>query len=250
MRLILALLTLGLLAFVAACDNGDDVPPATDTPAADAPTATVAIDPTTPPDATATPPGLTSTPRPDVEGACPVDDEAFCELAGVIDQAIQTGDVDPILANTRLSSQSCSGFAQIGPCVGVNEGVVISGYLVGVDGSDGISYYDEESYLQLLNLLSMSQADGVDGFGDGAWKLVAVVDEGPDEKVLVTTSIDNDPIAFEPASDRRVFLFRLERVENTWHIRFLLTTASRDFYLTGLNADGSAFEDWLPWGED
>ena len=91
LHIVVLAVVVSLLAVAVACDNGDDAPAATDTPAADAPTATVAIDPTTPPDATATPPGLTSTPRPDVEGACPVDDEAFCELAGVIDQGIQPG---------------------------------------------------------------------------------------------------------------------------------------------------------------
>ena len=57
-------------------------------------------------------------------------------------------------------------------------------------------------------------------------------------------------IVFEPASDRRVFLIRLERVEDTWQINILLTTVFRDLYLNGQNADGSAFQDWLPWGEE
>ncbi len=252
MRLILGLLALGVLAFAIACDDGDDAPVATGTPAtaADEATATVAIDPTALLDATATPPGPTSTPRPDVEGPCPVDDGAFCELATAIDQAIQSRDVETIIANAELSSQTCSGFAQIGPCFGVDEGVVLSGFLVGIDVSDGIFYLNPQAYLQLLDGLADSQADGIDEYGDGTWRLVAVVDEGPDMRILVTTSIGNDPIAFEPASDRRVFLFRLERVEDAWQISILLTTVFRDLYLNGQNADGSAFQDWLPWGEE
>ncbi len=250
----LAVLTLGLLAVGIACGDGDDAPAATGTPAtaADEATATVAIDPTEPPpQATATPPGPTATPRPDLEGPCPVDDETFCQFAAAIDRALQSGDINTIVANTEQRSQTCSGLEQIGPCFGLAEATRISGYLVGFDASDNIAYESEEGYLTFLrDIASAADVSASDEYGNGSWRLAAIVNEGPDMIVLVTTIIGIDPIYELTDSERRVFLFRAQRTGDIWQISILLTTVFRDLYLNGLNADGSAFEDWLPWGEE
>ena len=82
----------GLLAIGIACDDGDDAPVATNTPGREA-TATPAVGSTAPPIATTTAPGPTATPRPDVEGRCPINDESFCNLAIAFDEAIRSRDV-------------------------------------------------------------------------------------------------------------------------------------------------------------
>ena len=120
----LALLALGLLSVGIACGDGDDAPVATDTTAtaagvAGAATASPALEPTQPPEATTTLSGPTSTPRPDVEGPCPVNDEEFCDLARALDAALKSGNIETIVAGTRRGSQSCSGLEQIGPCSGM-----------------------------------------------------------------------------------------------------------------------------------
>ena len=152
----LVLIALGLLAIATACGDGDDAPVATGTPppAANAATATAAIEPTQPPEATATPPGPTWTPRPDVEGPCPVNDEEFCDLARALDAALKSGNIDTIVAATRRGSQSCSGLEQIGPCSGMAARTGVVGYVVGFDASDNITYKTEEGYLMLLRELA------------------------------------------------------------------------------------------------
>ena len=259
----LVLIALGLLAIATACGDGDDAPVATGTPppAANAATATAAIEPTQPPEATATPPGPTWTPRPDVEGPCPVNDEEFCDLARALDAALKSGNIDTIVAATRRGSQSCSGLEQIGPCSGMAARTGVVGYVVGFDASDDIVFETREAYLTLLReLASAANPSASDEYGDGSWRLVAIINEGPDTNILVTTIIGTDPIYEQTDPDRRVFLFRAQHTDPSplnvilkddgWLISILLATVFVEQNLTGVYADGSLVEGWAPWGED
>ena len=249
MRLYLPIIVaLGLLAFVA-CNDGDESPAATDTPALEA-TATAVTEPTGHLEATATPPRATPTQRPDLEGPCPIDDEGFCDFAGSLESAIRLGQLGAIVANSELASQTCSGLEQIGPCFGMDEGFVLSGYSVGIDASGGIFLMSGEEYLSVLQDIARTNDAASDEFGDGAWRLIAIVDVDPGQKVLVTTSIGPDPIYGDAAPDRRVFLFWLQRTDGDWQISILLTTVFIEQNLTGLFPNGSPFEAWLPWGEE
>ncbi len=239
--LLIAGVALALLAFVA-CEDSDDSPAATDTPALEA-TATAGIEPTTFPDATATPSG------PDVEGSCPIDDAALCNVAEALERAMSLGQLGGIIANAELAVITCSGLEQIGPCSGLDQGFLLSGYRVGIDASDGISFLSAEDYLQLLDDIAETDDAASDDFGGGAWRLIAIVDNGPFQKTLVTTSIGPDPIYDRAEPERRVFLFRIQRIDGAWQISILLTTVFIQENLTGLNADGTPVEGWLPWGE-
>ena len=259
----LALLALGLLVVGIACGDSDDAPVATDTTAttAGAATASPALEPTQPPEATATPPGPTSTPRPDVEGPCPVNDEEFCDLARALDAALKSGDMEMIVAATRRGGQSCSGSEQSGPCFGMAARTGVGGYVVGFDASDSIVYETEDGYLMLLReLASAANPSASDEYGDGSWRLVAIVDEGPDTNTLVTTIIGTDPIYELTDPDRRVFLFRAQHTDPSpisvileddgWLISILVATVFVEQNLTGVYADGSLVEGWAPWGEE
>ncbi len=242
---------LGLLLLVA-CSDSDDAPSAADTPAVAA-TATAVIGPTQPndaPESTATPPGPTPTRRPAVEGRCPIDDDDFCDVAEALDGAFREGRSDIIVVSARLASQRCSGLEQIGPCFGLDEALVLSGYLAGIDASDSISYLSGQEYVALLDAISDGSVPAAsDEFGNGTWRLFAVLDESPDMKVLVTTSIGPDPIYDVDEPERRVFLFRLQHSDGAWRISVLLTTVFIAQNLTGTHADGSLVDGWLRWGE-
>ncbi|MCH8009690.1 MAG: hypothetical protein IIC91_12595 [Chloroflexi bacterium] len=257
------LIALGLLAIATACGGGDDAPVATGTPptTANAATATAAIEPTQPPEATATPPGPTWTPRPDVEGPCPVNDEEFCDLARALDAALKSGNIETIVAGTRRGTQICAGLEQSGPCSGMAARTGVVGYVVGFDASDDIVFETREAYLTLLReLASAANPSASDEYGDGSWRLVAIVNEGPDTNILVTTIIGTDPIYEQTDPDRRVFLFRAQHTDPSplsvilkddgWLISILLATVFVEQNLTGVYADGSLVEGWAPWGED
>ena len=263
MRLILALLTLGVLAIAIACDDGDEAPAATGTPATapDAATATAALEPTVVPSSTATPPEPTAMPLAEGEGPCPINDEEFCDLARALDAALRSGNIETIVAGTRRGSQSCSGSEQIGPCSGMAARTGVVGYVVGFDASDNITYETEEAYLTLLReLASAANPSASDEYGDGSWRLVAIVNEGPDTNTFVTTIIGTDPIYELTDPDRRVFLFRAQHTDPSpisvileddgWLISMLLTAVFVEQNLTGVYADGSPVEGWLPWGEE
>ncbi len=248
---LLVLLAAGLLA-LAACGDGDSAPSATDTPALRATATSAPATATAPADATetrpaATEPPATATSRPDAGEPCPDGAPALCNLAEALDRALRLGQLDAVVANVELKSQTCSGLAQVGPCFGMDEGAEISGYLVGIDASDSISYLSGEEYLSVLQDIAASDAQAADEYGDGAWRLAAIVDEGPDMKVLVTTSIGSDPIYGDPAPARRVFLFRLQRMGGDWRISILLTTGFIEQYLTGVNPGGQAVPGWRAW---
>ena len=133
--------------------------------------------------------------------------------------------------------------------------------MVGFDASDDIVYETEEGYLALLReLASAANTSASDEYGDGSWRLVAIVNEGLDTKTLVTTFIGTDPIYEQANQERRVFLFRAERTDPSpaslilqddgWRVSILLATVFVEENLTGAWPDGSPLEGWLPWGEE
>ena len=254
LHIVVLAVVVSLLAVAVACDNGDDAPAATDTPAADAATATTALEPTITPSATATP-------LPQAAGPCPSNDAEFCDLARVLDAALNSGDMEMIVAATRRGGQSCSGTEQAGPCFGMAARTGVGGYVVGFDASDSIVYETEDGYLALLReLASAANPSASDEYGDGSWRLVAIVNEGPDTSTFVTTFIGTDPIDELTDQDRRVFLFRAQHTDPSprsvildddgWLISMLLTTVFVDQNLTGIDQDGSPVDGWAPWGED
>ena len=123
-HLVALAIALGLLIVSIACDGGDDAPAATDTPAADAATGTVALDPTLIP-------GATATLSPDVARSCPIDNVEFCALGGALDAALQSGNSEAIFDITRRGSLICSEVVETGPCAGMNPRVGVVGYVVG-----------------------------------------------------------------------------------------------------------------------
>ena len=102
LHIVVLAVVVSLLVVAVACNSGDDAPAATDTPAADAATATIVIDPTALPDATATP-------LPQAAGPCPINDTEFCDLARALDAALKSGDMEMIVASTRRGGQSLAG---------------------------------------------------------------------------------------------------------------------------------------------
>ncbi|MCH7699350.1 MAG: hypothetical protein IH865_10485 [Chloroflexi bacterium] len=254
MRLYLPIfLALGLLAFVA-CGDSDDSPAATDTPAQEA-NATAVIEPTEAPpstaNATATPPGPTATARPDVEGPCPIGDAALCNVAESLERAMSFGQLGSIVANTKFRSTTCTGNERLGACGGLPEGTELSGYLVGNDASDYIFYVSDGEYVSLLDTIANTADPAAsDEYGDGAWRLVAIIDDAPEKKVLVTTSIGADPVNEIDEPSRRVFLFWLERSDGQWQITLLLSSLLLESRLTGASAGETVIEGWLPWGEE
>ncbi len=254
LQIVVLAVVVSLLAVAVACDNGDDAPAATDTPVADAATATVVIDPTAVPSATATP-------LPQAAGPCPINNAEFCDLARAFDAALKSGDMEMVVASTRRGSQTCYGSEQTGPCFGMSARTAVGGYVVGVDASDDIVFETEEGYLTLLHeLASAASPSASDEYGDGSWRLVAIVNEGPDTKTFVTTFIGTDPIYELADQDRRVFLFRAQHTDPSpssvilkddgWLISMLLTTVFVEQNLTGVDQTGSSVENWLPWGEE
>ena len=251
----LIFVALGLLAFAIACGDSEDSPAATNTPDSLAtPTATNT------PDSLATH-AATNTPLPEVDGECPIDDEEFCDLARALDAALKSGKSETIVAATRRGSQTCYGSEQIGPCAGMSARTGVTGYVVRFDASDNIAFETEEGYLTLLREVASTANPSVsDEYGDGSWRLVAIVNEGPDTVTFVTTFIGTDPIYELTNSDRRVFLFRAERTDPSpasvllsddgWLISLLLATVFVEQNLTGVQQDGSPVVGWLPWGEE
>jgi hypothetical protein len=243
MRLALALLALGLLAFAIACGDSEDSPATTNTP-----------------DSLATPAATNTPPPPEVVVPCPVTDEEFCDLAQTLDAALKSSNMETIIAATRRGSQTCYGAERSGPCAGMSARTGVTGYVVGFDASDSVTFETEEGYLTLLReLASTAIQSASDEYGDGSWRLVAIVKEGPDAITFVTTFIGTDPIYQLTDSDRRVFLFHAERTDPSpasvllqddgWLISVLLATVFVEQNLTGVSQDGSSVDGWMPWGE-
>ena len=228
LQLVVLTVALGLLAIGVACDGGNGESTVTDTAVVEA---------------TATQPSSSEAP-------CPVDDAAFCEFAEDFDRALRDGDVQTILASTLFASLTCTGAEIEGPCAEFSEAIDLSGYIISFDHSDYSRFETEDAYLSLLSEI-MSAADALvsDEFGDGTWKLVAIVD-GPDMKVLVTTSIGPDPLYEQQDHERRVFLFWARRDDDIWQSTLMLTTLVDEPWLTGTSQDGTPRPDWLPWGEE
>lgn len=251
MRLILALLTLGLLALAVACADGDEAPVATDTPAtpANAATATVAVEPTALPDATVTPPVATATPRPDVERPCPIDDDVFCDFADSIDRALRSGDIDTILALSKITSFVCPGATGVGPCARADEGQVLEGYFVGAAHTDGGAYAGLDQFRAMLTSVANVPSAALDEYGDSAWSVWAVLDQEPERKVLVTTSIGPDPIYDDVTSVRRVFTLLAGRQTDGWVLETFITTVFIETTLAGVDFQGAPLEGWVLWSE-
>jgi len=181
---------------------------------------------------------------------CPSDEPAVCDVAAAIETAMQTGEFGPVVANTRVSTAVCAGNEQLGPCAGLAAGTELSGYVVGLDASEAIAYEIEEAYVEFLRLIREgADPAATDEYGEGAWRIAALIDEGPDRKTLVTTSIGTDPIYDVANTFRRLFLFRLERVGGDWQIASLLASVQFEPNLTGVAPDSSQVPGWVAWGE-
>ena len=118
----LIVVALGLLAFAIACGGSEDSPVATN-----------------PPDSLATPAATNTPPLPKVEGECPINDEEFCDLARTLNAALESGNMETIVAATRRGSQTCYGSERSGPCAGMSARTGVTGYVVGFDASDNIT---------------------------------------------------------------------------------------------------------------
>ena len=184
------------------------------------------------------------------ESPCPIADESFCDFAEDIDRALRRGDAAFIVQNSRTESATCPAGMQVGPCVGLPEGTVLEGHFVGADRTDGGYYASGEAYRSLLLAITEIEAGATDKYGDGTWKLAAILDYRPNTIVLISTAIGPDPIYQRATTpDRRVFTWAATFGTNEWTLGFFLTSLFVDEYLTGVSfAGGEPRAEWLPWG--
>jgi hypothetical protein len=182
--------------------------------------------------------------------ACEVQDPDFCTFAEAVDQALQRGDIDFVLANTRVKSYTCPAGMELGPCAHQQGGVVLRGYFVGAAHTDGGFYYSEAEYRSLLERVASVDAAATDDYGDGTWRLAAIMDHGPRNKVLASTTIGPDPLYDDPADSRRAFTLAASLGPDGWRVDsfFTYTTGLIDEPLRGVSfVQSEQIEGWAPW---
>jgi hypothetical protein len=200
---------------------------------------------------TATP---TSAPKPftSFPAACEIKDPAFCDLATAVDKALRAGDVEFIVRNTVVQSVTCPPDAGVGPCARADEGEVLRGYFVGAAHTDGGYYISEAAYHALLEEAGETNATATDEYGDGTWRLVAVIDHQPESKSLVSTTIGPDPIYEIAQDERRAFTWNATRQADGWRLGTFLTYVVSLTHepLTGISFQEEPIEGWAPWESD
>ena len=198
-----------------------------------------------------------TTPDPTVtvqsELLCPVSDVSFCEFADDLDTALGAGDIDFFLDNSRVSSETCSFEAEVGPCVGLPRNTVLEGYEVAIDSTEFSRHLSEREYRTYLETAARVDTSATDEFGDGTWRIAAILDHSILDvsfatKAIITTSIGPDPIRDSATSERRVFFWGASFGPDGWGLDVFLTTSLVRENLTGIDFDESPIESWLPWG--
>lgn len=182
--------------------------------------------------------------------ACEISDPSFCEFAKAVDQALRRADIDFLVQHSREQSETCPANMEVGPCVRLAEGTVLRGYVAGAAHTDGGIYFSETGYRSVLADVAHVDLRASDEYGDGTWRLGAVIDQGAQRKVLVSTTIGPDPIYEDATMKRRAFTWAAALQTGEWGLETFLTYTTELITepLQGVYfGNNNAVAGWVPW---
>lgn len=213
------LLCLWLVAVVAAgavaCGDGSADTPGTAT--ASAPTVAPSI----------TPPAVAASVTPAAAGGCPVADASACTFIATTRAALQTGDVEALVAAFEPADEVCTGTGQgtgpaAGPCRGKTPGEHVTGYAVGT--SEGPrQLLGRGALVQFLSRFALAApVEAADDYGNALVRAATVgvpARPGCGEACLIAvyTYIDKQagaPVRFA----RKVMTFDIEKKAGGWKV--------------------------------